>query len=541
MTIPCFGYRIETRKRTVDRDSAPEVLTVAVQQKITDAIRNDNDVTITKHVVVCSSCGKETPAYPEFLIHDSWGFNSKSQAEIEEWTTRQLSLFGEPPKIMSFNFPVKKLERFICPRCNAVLSPSINELHVMIRAEKNKIKIMRALDFEDFFSIKWIDQPEISEFDLYETITFNLRNGHTYVSLENETGRKYAVRDISNTNITNMSQDPIFELIQIYKPVYRVLKRFFRKFWNDTPPFSPLELDLEKYILLTKFIGFNRDFYNALPFSNTGICIGRSFAVIAKQLHNANNVPILFETSHLPNLKTVRKIVFSNPALLFYQKEMEILWQILNNPNFFRTFLESKNIYRELSFLHRYPSMEVFYKELAAAVGQRAFCNYLSKGNRFFHSYALKYLLLNDYEKNFERKKWTSSFFSKADYRDARRIGESFSVPILSQNNDTATLECRIDGYSFIRLCNSKEYSTAGKELRNCLGDWEMFEGSVYGISKGGKYVAAVEIKDGVILQAHTYRNGEMNANQALFSAFSIWKERSGVKEYDDNDAENEE
>lgn len=68
-----------------------------------------------------------------------------------------------------------------------------------------------------------------------------------------------------------------------------------------------------------------------------------------------------------------------------------------------------------------------------------------------------------------------------------------------------------------------------------------MFEGSVYGISKGGKYVAAVEIKDGVILQAHTYRNGEMNANQALFSAFSIWKERSGVKEYDDNDAENEE
>ena len=107
MTIPCFGYRIETRKRTVDRDSAPEVLTVAVQQKITDAIRNDNDVTITKHVVVCSSCGKETPAYPEFLIHDSWGFNSKSQAEIEEWTTRQLSLFGEPPKIMSFNFPVK--------------------------------------------------------------------------------------------------------------------------------------------------------------------------------------------------------------------------------------------------------------------------------------------------------------------------------------------------------------------------------------------------------------------------------------------------
>ena len=42
LTIPHFGYQVETRKRMVDRDSAPEVLTAAMQQKITHAIRNDH-------------------------------------------------------------------------------------------------------------------------------------------------------------------------------------------------------------------------------------------------------------------------------------------------------------------------------------------------------------------------------------------------------------------------------------------------------------------------------------------------------------------
>lgn len=442
MTIPSFGYRIETRKRTVDRDSVPEVLTAAKQQKISYAVRNDNDVTIIKHVVVCSCYGQEVPAYGEFVERRDQNSKIQTKYEIEKWSTRQMSLFGEPPKIMHFNDPISEIAHFICPHCKAGLTPSKREIHVTIRTNKNIIKIMRALDLENYFSIKWMDQLEISEFDLYETITFNLRNGHTYVSLENTTGAKLAVRDVSNDDVTDLTDDPIFELIRIYKPVYRELKRFFRKFWNNTLPFSPRELNLEKYILLTKFVGFNREFYNALPFSNSGNCIERSFAGIAKQLqHHANDVLALFEASQLPNIKTIRKIIFSNPAFLFYRKELEILWQILNNPNFFRTFLESKNIYRELSFLHKYPSIAVFYKELASAVGQRAFCNYLSKGNGFLHAYAREYILLNDHEKNYERKKWTGAFFSKADYFDVRNLGNTFSVPVLPQKNDTDTLE----------------------------------------------------------------------------------------------------
>lgn len=531
LTIPRFRYRIETRTWRIDRDRAPYVLTAAKQQRITCAVRGENDITVTRHVAVCSFCGKETPAYARFINHKEERVKSKTQAEIEQWATRQIFMFGEPPQVMSFHTPVEESEHFACPHCGAGLSHGKHDLQVTIREGKNKLKILRRLEFDEYFSVGWVKEFQTSESDLYETVTFHLGNGRTYVSLEDGSGTACAVRDISDGDVAALSGDPVFELIRLYKPVYRELKRFFCKFWNGTLPFSNRELHAETYLLLTKFVGFDREFYNALPLSNTGAGIERSFAGIAKQLHRARKVPALLEASKLPNIKTVRKIVFSNPALLFYRKELETIWRILGDPNFFRTFLESKPLYKELSTLHQYPAMAVFYAEFTAAVGQKKFYEYLSNDHGFLHAYARQYLLLNAYEKKAERKKWTGSFFSGEGSLSARMLEKSFSVPIPPQKKDTDALECRIGGYSFARLRNSKAYRTAGKELQNCLGRWEWFQGSIYGVSKGGKFVAAIELQDGVVLQAYTYRNKEMNTNRTLFSAYSVWKQRNGIKE----------
>lgn len=530
LTNPQFGYRIEVRQTKVNRDLIPYLLTPEKQKKITRAVRGDNDVTITKHVIVCSACGKETPAYAQFVKYGMRGFKSRSQAEIERWATDQTSLFEEQPEVLSFNTPVEKVRRFICPHCGAVLTSGERSLDITIRTKKRRIVILRRLDFKDFFSVKWLNGFQTSECDLYETITFNLRNGHTYVSLESGAGTKLAVRDISNADLSTMSGDPVFELFQTYKSVYRKLRSIFSKCWNGLLPFSALELNLEKYRLLTKFIGFDRAFYNALPFSNHGDCIEQSFTGTARRLHRANWVPALFETTQLPNIKSVRKIIFSNPALLFYQKELETIWQILNDPNIFRAFLESEYSYRELAALHKYPGMAAFYQEVAAEVGHKALCEYLSKGNRSAHPYAISYLMLSDREKRIERDKWTSRFLSKIDDHGMTNFGSPISVPVPPSIKDADTFECRIDGYSFIRLSNSKEYVTAGNELQNCLRNWEWFRGNVYGVVKSGKYVAAIEIVNGTVIQAHTYRNGEMDEDKQLFSAFSIWKERNGLQ-----------
>ena len=528
LTLPHLGFRIETREITVDSDRAQDILTAEEQQKTSYAVRNDNDVTITKHVIVCSYCGEETPAYADCISHSKKSFKSKTRDEIDLWATRQMSLFGEPPQTISFNDPIGRMDRFTCPHCSTKLVADERKYHVIIRSGRRKIKILRELNnFEDYFAVSWIKDFQTTDFDLYEAITFNLRNGHTSVSLENSTGEKLAVRDISNDDVSNMSEGPVFKLVQFYEPVYREIKRFFSKHWSGAFPFMFREMDAEKYILLTKFIGYDREFYIALPFSNAGNGIDKSFAEIAKRLHNANDVPALFKASNLPNIKTIRKIIFTNPALLFYLKELEIFCQIFNDPNFFRTFLGSREVYKALSTLHKYPRMADYYTELAAAIGQKALCNYLSNGNDFVYSYALEYLLLSDYEKRIARKKWTSSFFFKEDYREIRKLGNTFSVPIPPRNNGIDELECRIDGYSFVRLRNSKEYITAGKELQNCLGVWERFDTDVYVISKAGKYVAAVEISDDVITQAYTYQNGEIREDHELFSAFCTWKEQN--------------
>lgn len=528
LTIPQFGFRIETREKKIDRDTAPTVLTPAKQQKITQAVCGDDDVTLTKHVVVCSACGKEVPAYASFVGYKEENFISKPRMEIEQWTSRQLSLFGEQPKTLRFNTPLSGITYYVCPHCGVGLNPSEHALSVIVRTDKSKIKIMRALEPKDYFSLTWAKEIQAPHLNLYEAITFNLGNGHTFVSLENEAGEKYAVRDISNIDLQEMRSDPIVMLLRFYKPVYREIKRFFSRFWSGKLPFSPRELNLEKYILLTKFVGYDRDFYNAIPFSSIGNCIERSFMKSAKRLHKASGVPRLLESSLLPNIKTVRKTIFTNPALLFYQKELEIFWQILNDPNHFRTFLGSRILYRELSRLRKFPRMAEFYREVACAIGLKGLWRYLFKGNDYDRSYAMKYLLLNENEKKIERKMWTGAFFAEMTYEEIWNIGSVYSVPIPPQDKTVNMPDCQIGEYSFARLCSSKEYVEAGEQLQNCLGEWQMFGGmDVYGVLKGNQYVAAIAVKDGVIKDARVYRNSDIKRDKPLFSAYCAWIERT--------------
>ena len=61
--LPRYGYTIEERKKVIDQDSAYKVLTPALRRKCTKAVRDEDTVVLTKQVIVCPCCGKETPAY----------------------------------------------------------------------------------------------------------------------------------------------------------------------------------------------------------------------------------------------------------------------------------------------------------------------------------------------------------------------------------------------------------------------------------------------------------------------------------------------
>ena len=531
MRIPRFGFTIEKQQKTVGRDVAFEVLTPARQRKSTLAVFENDNVVITKHVIVCPWCGKKAPAY-----HNN---QMEPHQLIDMWLAQQTSMFEKLPKTLLFNRPIEAMEKFVCPRCNMISHPSKGFIDVLFIVDRKTIKIFRKLELKELFQIKWgADKICITNFELYEAITFNLKNGHTYVSLEDGRGEKLKVHDISNTKANLYSDDPIFELINLYKPVNRELKNQFAKIFRGPLPFRTKELTVEQFLLMTEFIGYDSAFYSALPYADKGDLIERRFLKSAKRLHDAKKVPNIFEKTILPKVKSIRKIFFCNPALFFYTGELEQLWKIIEDINLFRNFITSKNIFSELAFLCKMPHLIDFYTEYKAEIGiKKLYHNFFQATNRYWlYNYVSWYYLLSEYDRKVERQKWHDGWLEKRDDFEGieNDMGARFSVSIPDRSSKDFRhpgLECCINGYSFRRLKNSMEFLQAGKELKNCLADWQFFQNNVYGMIDNGEYVAAVEIKDNVIIQAHTYRNGDISGNHSIKQAFDIWKNRNLITE----------
>ena len=531
MRIPRFGFTIEKQQKTVGRDVAFEVLTPARQRKSTLAVFENDNVVITKHVIVCPWCGKKAPAY-----HNN---QMESHQLIDMWLAQQTSMFEKLPKTLLFNRPIEAMEKFVCPRCNMISHPSKGFIDVLFIVDRKTIKIFRKLELKELFQFKWgADKICITNFELYEAITFNLKNGHTYVSLEDGRGEKLKVHDISNTKANLYSDDPIFELINLYKPVNRELKNQFAKIFRGPLPFRTKELTVEQFLLMTEFIGYDSAFYSALPYADKGDLIERRFLKSAKRLHDSKKVPNIFEKTILPKVKSIRKIFFCNPALFFYTGELEQLWKIIEDINLFRNFITSKNIFSELAFLCKMPHLIDFYTEYKAEIGiKKLYHNFFQATNRYWlYNYVSWYYLLSEYDRKVERQKWHDGWLEKRDDFEGieNDMGARFSVSIPDRSSKDFRhpgLECCINGYSFRRLKNSMEFLQAGKELKNCLADWQFFRNNIYGMIDNGKYVAAVEIKDNVIIQAHTYRNGDISGNHSIKQAFDIWKNRNLITE----------
>ena len=531
MRIPRFGFAIEEQRKIFSFDQALEVLTPAHQSKSTSAAFEDDHIVITKHIIVCPWCGKTAPAYYSRKINP--------HPLLNVWIEQQISWFDELPSALVFNKPREETSDYICPKCNAISHRSKGFVDVTFTVDKKKIIISRKLELQDWLQIKWcVDNICTTEAQLYETITFNLRNGHTFVSLEDGHDKKIQIRDITNIKPNLYFDDPIFELIDLYKPVKRELRNRFIKIFRGSLPFRTKELTVEQFVLMTRFIGYNCGFYDALPYAEKENLIEISFLKSAKRLHHAVKVPNIFEKTTLPKVKSIRKLLFCNPALFFYTEELERLWEIIEDVNLFRNFITSQNIFSELAFLHKMPRLINFYAEYKAEIGiGRLYHHFFRATNRYWlYNYVSWYYLLSEYDKKIERQKWHNGWLEKRDDFEGieNDMGALFGVSIpdcSSKDFRHPGLECRINGYSFRRLKNSMEFLRAGKELDNCLTDWQFFRNNVYGIMDNGKYVAAVEVKHNVIIQAHINHNGEISDDHSIKQAFDIWKSRNSMTE----------
>ena len=443
----------------------------------------------------------------------------------------------EQPEELIFNTPIDFMDKFVCPRCGTESSPSRGYIDASFTVTQKGIKISRRLELQELFAIKVLpDQFCITEFEFYETITFHLKKGRTFVALEDRNGNTLQVCDISNIKVNRYSDDPILELINLYKPVNRELKKQFAIFFHAPLPFRRNEFRVEQFILMTRYVGDDAEFYNALPYAEDHHLIEKRFAKPAKKIHYALHVPDLVRKMMLPQVKSIRKVFFSNPALLFYQEELVQAWRLLEDVNLFRRFVTSEEIFYTLWYLCKLPKMIEFYTDCKEELGSKKLYEIMIDV-RSTEWYVEWYLMLSEYDKKMERQKWHHTGGRKKSpfwNSDKHKMGVDFSIPIPeypSEISHSPVLECCIHGYDFRRLKRSVEYIQAGKELHNCLTGWSFFYNNIYGIMKDNQYVAAVEVGKYEIIQAHTDHNGNISQKKSLKRAFDIWKKRNMLHE----------
>ena len=507
------GYLLRLREASVEEERAAGLLAGRRRRSVLTARREADRVLLTVYGAVCPHCGKEIP-----LCGDP-GAAASSPQQIDCFFSGQYSLFGDMPDRLIFHIPGGDPEQIRCPRCHTVFHKCREERRGTLQQKGKKIRI--TLEVGSHPPILWAGDTARRRGPFTESLTFHLGKGRTYLSLEDGEGDPVAFYDITDRPLDLLREDPILQAVEGEKSLYRELQRLLQPFWGGKLPFSRKELDLNGYRLLTRFVGYDRDFYAELPLTLGRDRVEGTFASLARQLHRADRIPRLLEKSSLPRAKSLRRLLFTRPSLMFYLPELEALWPLLKDLNYLTRFLSEDpcRAFSLLAYLHRFPAVVGFLREYGEVMGNAGLFRLISCPGEMWMDSALSFLAMNDREKRRERERWL-------------RDGDLYSAPLRIWNFlFSLPVPCKaakalpdrdLTGFSFRRLRNTGEYRRAGRELKNCLVQGD-FYGDVYGVLRDGRYVAAVEVIGSRVEQAAGVRNVSIAADPVLFKAFRAW------------------
>jgi len=537
-----LGWKVESVIEKMHVCKAEEILSTKKQRRYTLAVRRDLQAELTKHIWKCPYCGERIPAYPEYFHNDTRNYEPVKRAMIADWATLQLSLFDDySNNSIGLNVPLANGERQ-CPRCGKKSMPSNKVQTITFTTDKHHLIISTEVrELNDIFSLRWLSNSWLNiTFPLYETVVFNFKKGTTYLKLHDTSGKIFAISDVTQRPEA-WNNGAVYEAITKNRINQRTVKRFFIDFFGSSLPFPNQELSPEKYVLMTRFMRYPRSFYSAIPFVEGSWQIDSSFKKAARCLHCAENVPRFYNKSMLPKAKSIKRIFYEEPGLLFYRAECQLLWEVVQDVNLYRRIIQSDRKYEILSQMHMYPGVIDYYRDYIAVKGAKLFINALEKRLDETNCDAVVYASLNSRAKRAEQERWKNKSKKKAvdpdeDDEDFRMFGlprsMKYSVPMNTGCNSIK--ECSIDGYYFTWLYSMNDYIAAGQELKNCLRRWERWQRPVIGIYKGPSVVGAVEVDVDKkrVIQAHTKRNGDIKSDESLNNAFEKWKKRYGLKSF---------
>ena len=533
------GFVIKEDMIETDIDSARRMLLSRKKRSIVSAIRAGDMAYLTKQTVKCPHCGHELPVLSASAVGTS-GMAYYQKQDVDNWATQQLSLFGKPnPNLRHSDEPIQLNEEIRCPRCKQKSSKSANSTRVLIKETFNTLLVScEMVDVTELFSLSWIISKTMRiAFPIYETLGINIGKGRVFIRLESLDGRVITERDL--TGYVNAWKDGnLLELIDKSALVRREIKKFFVRRWKGPLPFAGFELTPRHIVQMAQYSGYHsRTFYAGIPYLNGMDAMDISFGTICKKLHRAENVPCIYRASSLPQVKSIRKIIFNHPELLFYLQECESLAEILNNVNHFAKIISGIQTFIILSLLHTYPTALEFCRDCVEYKGSCTLIRLLEHEPESVMRYAIEYASLNISLRAEERKMWKKGKMRSLIYRPTFDNEEStptdlfrptaasrYSIPMGTVNESMR--DCIIDGYSFSWLRSSNDYIAAGRQLHNCLRSWSIFDYPVVAVRAKGMVVAAAEIRNDKVWQIRAEGNTHIWRDVALYTAYQKWLKR---------------
>ena len=526
LQIP-MGYELEDKIEYVKVWQAESFLLSKRARRYTRAVRCDDQVELHSRWVTCPFCGKKyvanvtSPAFTKSDNRQYLRFSKPTKEQIKNWGSLQLTLFDEHDNSELLIAPAIDVPgKFTCLNCENESYESSSKRQVVVTLNRKKISVKcEVVQIDEILSLGWIKAKEVRiSFPIYEILTFDCHKGKVHVRIENSQGNVLCQRDVS-AYPEQLKGGAVHKVLTQNKVVLRNVKRLFQEVWGVNLPYCWKQLDIPALFKMTLFVGYHKNFYDSIPYVQNSFRIDKGFSARAKQMHFAGNLIDLYQKAELPPVKSIRRIMFSTPGLFFYLDEIKCVWEAIGDINRLSRLLISARVYEILSTIHMRPGIMEYVRDYCKVKGAVRLLTNIESSWSTIQKQAIDYCCMS-----YRLRVETQDRWGSGQKRSREMLKNAYSVPMCKPDENIK--DCTINGFSFCWLRNSNDYAIASEHLQNCLDEWKSYYAPVVGVLKREQYVAAIEVFQGCVVQAHGYDNRSLESDPALNEAFKKWMSR---------------
>ena len=499
------GYVEVKRTVRVGRETAARWLKGARQRKYDRAARDGDCIALTRELIRCPHCGFE-------WRRDSLRYTPKRlpDSAIDAWLAQE---DGARP----LELPACQLSRYgrVCPRCHRFSDPCKGTTHVHIAADADGV-LFAYQSADIHVLLKLMDQLSAPSLEVSlpftEAVRFDLASGRAVLRIVDAEGSEVLSTDVTAERQT-WEQYQSHALLTDNWLVRRRLAQAFTAAWGQALPFAQRKLLPEHFLLMTQFQRYPREFYAVVPYDLSTGNLDEGFRTVVEKLRDARDLPALYNASGLPRIKTVRRLFFQHPGFFFYLDEAAALWGALRDPNHFTRLMTHPLAFGLLTFFHQYPRAVEFIRDWAQCKDVSDLVKHIEERWEQLSVYMLYYAAMSLHARDVERRQWKKAWACEIPV-------VSFSTVLAIRN---ALGDCEIDGYSFVRLCSTRDCRAVGRAMENCLVNWRIGMNPVFAVMRDGEYAAAIELDGDEVVTALAPHNREINRETPLWRAIEKW------------------